>query len=360
MLLAQKTLFRQFTRSVLPLTLQKLGSSRSFSKIFTFDSAALSNLQTEHSVLVCRDAQYNYFQEYFTKHLPPHMTPILVPFSAAAACRYVNPSVQAAFDPLQRFILESQGSGFPHKYCQNIMFSPITTSTQTVLEEHYNRCEQNLIYFAASMTQGRGRANNKWESHSGGLMFSYTTKGKLADCVYLPYLDSLCLVKAIKPYIPDIMIKWPNDIYVKGKKVAGIICNAARASMPNSCPIVHGIGINFSNKLPTACLIQYSKQLTIPKLLDSFHRELNYYLYVLEHEGFDMISREYQEYWMHGDYKIDVFSARGMRRTAKVVGISPTGNLELQYLDTGEKAEFDYKEYGIDIERACIKHKFAR
>ncbi len=60
------------------------------------------------------------------------------------------------------------------------------------------------------------------------------------------------------------------------------------------------------------------------------------------------------------DYKLDVFDARGKRRRAKVVGLSSTGNLELQYMDTGDRAEFNYNEYGIDIENARIKHRFAR
>ena len=234
-------LLRQLIGILLPMSL--LSRIRPFSS-FVASSAMLKNLDASQSLLICQDKQIAYFQNYCTKALPKRLMPVLVPMSLASTCGYKEQEVQTAFSPLQDFILACEGSKCPYNYSQNILFSPSTTSTQTILEEYYSKCEQNLIYFAASMTHGKGRGQNKWESHSGGLMFSYTSKGKLADSVYLPYLDSLCLIKAIKPYVPDVMIKWPNDIIIRGKKIAGIICNAAgNLSKSENCSMVHGIFI---------------------------------------------------------------------------------------------------------------------
>jgi len=360
MLAAKSFLFKKFAQPGLLKTARNAASFSSFSNKFLIDPIKLSNLSNEQTLLVCKDSEYQYFQQFINKYLPRSNIPLLVPSSFLSVCKYSDPATQLAFQPIHRFAMETANANYPFKYCQNIMFSPCCTSTQTILEEHYSKCLNNICYFAASMTKGRGRASNKWESHAGGLMFSYTSRGKLDEAVYQPYIDSLCLVKSIRPHIPDTIIKWPNDIYIQGKKVAGIICNATNTITPLDSQIIHGIGINFSNQLPTICLRQFCTNITVSDLLKAYNFELNYYMYMLEHEGFEAISREYQNYWMHGDYKIDVFGARGKRRRAKVVGISLGGNLELQYLDTGEKQEFDYKEYGIDIERACIKHKYAR
>jgi biotin-[acetyl-CoA-carboxylase] ligase BirA-like protein len=232
--------------------------------------ANFKNLDDSQSLLVCQDKHFPYFQNFIAKSLPKKLQPILVPMSLASTCGYKDQKIQSAFSPLQSFILNCKGDTCPYKY------------------------------FAAAMKHGKGRGQNKWESHCGGLMFSYTSKGKLADSVYLPYLDSLCLAKALKPHVPDVTIKWPNDILIKGKKIAGIICNAAgNLSQSDNCSMVHGIGLNFSNKEPTTCVCNFTDKLTIPGLLDSFHRELDYYLYMLENEGFEGIRKEYMNHWMH-------------------------------------------------------------
>ncbi len=189
---------------------------------------------------MCRETHLPYFNDYCSKHLPLDKFPLLVPLSLATSCKYTDPKIQSEFEPLQNFVdqyVAKSPASYPR--FQNILFSPVTTSTQTVLERYYTKCEQSLIYFAAAMTEGRGRGANKWESRAGGLMFSYMSRGRMSDSVFLPYLDSLCLVKAIKPFIPDIMIKWPNDIFIGKKKVAGIICNASPHTS-DDCSIVHG------------------------------------------------------------------------------------------------------------------------
>lgn len=120
-----------------------------------------------------------------------------------------------------------------------------------------------------------------------------------------------------------------------------------------------GIGVNFSNKKPSTCLLEFSKEITVPKLMEKFRSELNYYLYLLEHEGFRTIKEEYYQNWMHKNFMLNIFGPRGTRRKAQIVGLSDKGNLEVKYLDTKEIMEFNYNEYGIDIEKGCIKHRFA-
>ena len=93
--------------------------------------------------------------------------------------------------------------------------------------------------------------------------------------------------------------------------------------------------------------------------MGSFRNEFNFYTYVYKENGFESIDKEYQKNWMHENYVIDIYSARNMKRKARIVGLTPNGGLELCYIDTKEKVEFNYDEYGIDIDRGCIKHKYA-
>jgi len=80
------------------------------------------------------------------------------------------------------------------------------------------------------------------------------------------------------------------------------------------------------------CLRDYSESITIFGLLKTFRYEFNYYLYLLDQEGFEVVSKEYYHNWMHTNYLLDVFGPRGQRRRAQVVGISPSGNLQVLFL----------------------------
>ncbi|KAG6578991.1 Biotin--protein ligase 1, chloroplastic, partial [Cucurbita argyrosperma subsp. sororia] len=86
--------------------------------------------------------------------------------------------------------------------------------------------------------KGRGRSKNLWESPPGCLMFSFTIQMEDGRIVpLLQYVISLAIIEAIKdlcdkeglPSI-DLKIKLPNDLYVKGLKVGGILCTSTYRS----------------------------------------------------------------------------------------------------------------------------------
>ncbi|XP_039038732.1 biotin--protein ligase 1, chloroplastic-like [Hibiscus syriacus] len=86
--------------------------------------------------------------------------------------------------------------------------------------------------------KGRGRSKNAWESPRGCLMFSFTLQMDDAKIVpVVQYVVSLAVTEAIKdvchrngfPCI-DVTIKWPNDLYLNGLKVGGILCTSTYKS----------------------------------------------------------------------------------------------------------------------------------
>jgi len=140
-----------------------------------------------------------------------------------------------------------------------------TASTNDVAAE-YGRNPDNdgLVVFAEEQTAGRGRSGSKWLSRRGdSLLFSFVlTGGDLGG-----ELLSLTCAVAVAEAIGQIgacpaRIKWPNDIVVAGKKVAGILVEskvqrtlcrasshgdprrAATLAPPASAIHVVGIGIN--------------------------------------------------------------------------------------------------------------------
>ena len=121
-------------------------------------------------------------------------------------------------------------------------------STQDQALKIANEPENNgSVVIAATQTGGKGRAGRKWISPKGGIWFSIILHPKfdISITTLFPIASSLALAKAIEntfEITPEL--KWPNDLTIKGKKVAGILVDAAFESNKIE-NLVLGVGINF-------------------------------------------------------------------------------------------------------------------
>ena len=91
-------------------------------------------------------------------------------------------------------------------------------STNTYLKSEYNNYQDNTILWAINQTNGRGRYNRRWESKND-LTFSILFKEKYDSAIITP----LAIILALNDYNINAKIKWPNDIYLYGGKLSGIL-----------------------------------------------------------------------------------------------------------------------------------------
>jgi len=137
--------------------------------------------------------------------------------------------------------------------CKTIKFYEEVTSTQTMAKEQADMgFDEGLVVVADRQTKGYGRNKAVWSSNAGGLWFSMLLKPKIrpgeASRLTLLLSDTLKILFE-KKYKIDSEIKWPNDVLVFGKKIAGILIEmSAEQNIINW--IVAGIGINVNNDLP--------------------------------------------------------------------------------------------------------------
>ena len=107
--------------------------------------------------------------------------------------------------------------------------------------------ENGTIIIAEKQTSGRGRLDRKWTSPKGGIWFSLIIHPKfdVSSSTLIPILSAVALSKSIKSVLDiETEVKWPNDITVNGKKVAGVLVDASFQT--NSIDyLILGIGINF-------------------------------------------------------------------------------------------------------------------
>jgi BirA family biotin operon repressor/biotin-[acetyl-CoA-carboxylase] ligase len=98
---------------------------------------------------------------------------------------------------------------------------------------------------------GKGRGENRWLSGAGegvwaSLLFRQLTPGVLAQ---LPLLCAIALAETLGRLTQvEVGLKWPNDLYVRGAKLGGILIESV--SRGASCTGIVGFGVNHALRSP--------------------------------------------------------------------------------------------------------------
>lgn len=107
--------------------------------------------------------------------------------------------------------------------------------------------ENGSIVIAERQTRGKGRLNRRWISPKGGIWLSILLKPdfEVSYVSLFPIITSLALAKAIEKVLKlKPRLKWPNDVTLNNKKVAGILIEASIETNKIDYLII-GVGINF-------------------------------------------------------------------------------------------------------------------
>tara|TARA_R110000868_G_scaffold162538_2_gene393904 strand:- start:15849 stop:16763 length:915 start_codon:yes stop_codon:yes gene_type:complete len=121
-------------------------------------------------------------------------------------------------------------------------------TSKTFLESN-NLCSDFILYTAEHQTNGKGRGINKhWESPYGeNLYISFAwklTSKYLKSISTLSIKISQVIIELLTEYhIKNIQFKWPNDIFVNGKKIAGILIEIIKITNDDYA-VICGIGLN--------------------------------------------------------------------------------------------------------------------
>lgn len=123
-----------------------------------------------------------------------------------------------------------------------------TASTNDVIEHlAKSGAREGLVVFAESQTRGRGRRGRVWESPRGkGLWFSVLLRPTLPPTAAgrITVAASVAVARALREHCGvDARIKWPNDVMVNGRKLAGILTEL-RAEADEILLAILGIGID--------------------------------------------------------------------------------------------------------------------
>ncbi|MDR2399126.1 MAG: biotin--[acetyl-CoA-carboxylase] ligase [Endomicrobium sp.] len=138
------------------------------------------------------------------------------------------------------------------KICKILKYYKELASTQTSVKKLAERnFDEGIIVIAEKQTNAYGRIKRMWNSNEGGLWFSILLKPLIRpeELSKVSLILSIALNRTLKEYKVDSEIKWPNDVLVNGKKIAGILVEMS-AQQDRIDWLVVGIGININNTLP--------------------------------------------------------------------------------------------------------------
>lgn len=147
--------------------------------------------------------------------------------------------------------------------------------------------DEGTVIIAKRQTQGYGKSGRQWVSQTGNLFFSLLVK---PDCSpnqasQLTFLAAAALRESLLQlpgFMAEISFKWPNDVLIEGKKVAGILLEAVYNSASSAIPVIIGVGINIKDSpqegmpYPTSCINDYtSRDLDATGFLTSYLSKFN-------------------------------------------------------------------------------------
>ena len=106
---------------------------------------------------------------------------------------------------------------------------------------------------ATRQTFGRGTRGRAWSSEPGGLWLSVIARPSRTDALEALSLRvglaTAAVLELTCPALPRLGLKWPNDLLVDGRKLAGILCDARWGG--GQCQwVVIGLGVNVRNPIP--------------------------------------------------------------------------------------------------------------
>ncbi|MGL4714146.1 MAG: bifunctional biotin--[acetyl-CoA-carboxylase] ligase/biotin operon repressor BirA [Shewanella sp.] len=122
-------------------------------------------------------------------------------------------------------------------------------STNGFMLSHTAELKSGDVCVAEYQSAGRGRRGRTWVSPYGHhLYFSlfWTFPQGMAQAMGLSLVVACTLVEVLKSFgVENIGVKWPNDIYVDNKKLAGILIEMSRQT-DSECQLIIGVGINMA------------------------------------------------------------------------------------------------------------------
>ena len=212
--------------------------------------------------------------------------------------------------------------------------------------------EHGTVVLAQLQKKGRGQQGNTWESEPGMNMLSslilFPSNLPVTKQFHLSKIASLALINFLETETDSVSIKWPNDIYIQNKKVAGILIENSVMGNYLSTSVI-GIGLNLNQEKfisgapnPVSLKQITGKNYDIETVAGNITEHFNKWYKLLEDKRYNVIDAAYLNHLFRRN-QWAVFAKNGYTFEAKITGIGEFGQLILEEKN-GAISEYMFKE----------------
>ena len=200
-------------------------------------------------------------------------------------------------------------------------------STNSYLKHNYKSFQNYTFLSTNSQTNGRGRMDRLWESEdSSNLLFSLLILDEKIINHYkeISIVSAYTILEVLQDIgIKDVSIKWPNDVYVKDKKICGILLESVSKEKIECLIIGVGLNVNQSQfngdylQTPTSIILEKGQEENIEILKDKIYKKLIENIESIDKKDFYSLIKTY-------DYLKDrdaYASINNQKTKVKVLGI---------------------------------------
>jgi len=211
---------------------------------------------------------------------------------------------------------------------------------------------EGAVYVADSQIDGRGQISNKWESEPNkNLTFSILIYPGFLEIVR-QFEISKAISLGVADYLTEltdhVSIKWPNDIYIDNRKVAGILIeNSISGHIISSCIV--GIGLNMNQQLfisdapnPVALAQVTGVIYDLHESLLNLCKKIDVRYQQLQAGNFEKIDEDYKKILYRRGYWSPFCDETGDFQ-GRILGVDKIGQLMIE-TRSGKVKKFQYKE----------------
>lgn len=243
-------------------------------------------------------------------------------------------------------VLDGLGAVAPH-WSDRLLVLFSTESTNTEVMKCSLNSSDSWVVVAEHQTHGRGRRGRTWVSPLGAnIYFSMAVSFDLGVSAMegLSLVIGLALVKTLDELGCDRAgLKWPNDLQVDGKKIAGILLEIS-GDVGGPCEVIIGVGLNIN--MPNAFAEEIAQPYTdlrteLGALPNRNHVVAQMIIHIdqalskFRHDGFEPFRLEWESRDVYKGRLVELTAGKRKVR-GRVAGLTATGGLRLE-TEAGEQ-----------------------
>jgi BirA family transcriptional regulator, biotin operon repressor / biotin---[acetyl-CoA-carboxylase] ligase len=221
----------------------------------------------------------------------------------------------------------------------NICWLDEIDSTNKYALRNFKTLKNKSLVATKKQTKGAGRLGRMWISPQGvNLCSTYIIKEPTFNILKTSWIGGLAALNTLRKIAPDLSfwLKWPNDIYVEKKKIAGVLCESVISSSGKIDCVVIGIGLNLNmskeqllnlDKPATSVLAEKNSKINIKNTAEILLNNLNKFEKMISTEGENAIYKIWKSENKLIGKNINIISNNNKQEEVKVLDIKESGEL---------------------------------